>query len=304
MALTPTFPGVFLDEQTGSVSAIDGVATSIVAFVGFTAQGAPNSAVQVRSFSDYQRTFGTLAEGGDLGYAVLSFFENGGADAYVVRVAPDVTGNSARPGTQELIAALSALDNVEFNLLSIPDATRTKLDDPQALDDNIDAVAIFTAALDYCTKRRAFLLVDPPPSALTASDMQVWRTGEFQITGANGALHFPRIEVADPARAGQSRIIPPSGTIAGIYARTDASRGVWKAPAGTEAKLAGVVTLPVHLDDEESGALNRLGVNCIRSFSTRGILNFGARTLAGADSEASEWKYVPVRRLALYIEAS
>jgi phage tail sheath protein FI len=304
MALTPTFPGVFVDEQTCGVSAIEGVATSIATFVGFTGRGMPNSPVRVRSFADYQHTFGTLAEGGDLGYAVLSFFENGGGDAYVVRVVPDRAGDPGRPGTQELIATLAVLDSVEFNLLSIPDATRTKHNDPQAVDDNIDPVAIFTAALTYCRTRRAFLLVDPPPDALTASDMRVWRSGNLQTTDANGALHFPRIQVADAARVGQSRTIPPSGTIAGIYARTDASSGVWKSPAGTEAKLAGVVALPVHLSDEESGTLNRLGVNCIRSFPGPGIVNFGARTLAGADSEASEWKYVPVRRLALYIESS
>jgi phage tail sheath protein FI len=304
MALTPAFPGVFVDEQTGTLPKIDGVATSIGAFVGSAAQGVPDSAVHVSSFADYQHTFGALADGGDLGYAVLSFFENGGSDAYVVRVVPDGAGEPGRPGTQEIIAALAVLDSVEFNLLSVPDATRTKSNPPQALDDNIDPVAIFTAALNYCGKRWALLLVDPPPDALTPRDIQVWRTGTFQTTDANGALHFPRIEVADPACAGRSRTIPPSGTIAGIYARTDASSGVWKAPAGTEATLAGVVGLPVHLGDEESGDLNRLGVNCIRSFPGPGIVNFGARTLAGADAEASEWKYVPVRRLALYIESS
>jgi phage tail sheath protein FI len=305
MALTPTFPGVFIEEQPSGVHTIKGVATSIAAFVGFTGQGVPNSPVRVRSFADYQDTFGTLTEGGDLGYAVLSFFENGGADAYVVRVVPDGAGDqSGPPGTQELIAALGALDIIEFNLLSIPDATRAKPTDPQALDDNLDPVAIFTAALDYCTKRLAFLLVDPPPDLVTANDMQVWRTGKFQTMSADGALHFPRVKVADAARAGQSRTIPPSGTIAGVYARTDASRGVWKAPAGAEARLAGIVGLSVHLVDEGAGVLNRLGVNCIRSFPGSGIVNFGARTLAGADSDASEWKYIPVRRVALYIESS
>ena len=92
--------------------------------------------------------------------------------------------------------------------------------------------------------------------------------------------------------------------MAGIYARTDSARGVWKAPAGTEAGVRGVTGLAVVLRDPENGVLNPLAVNCIRKFPTTGIVVWGSRTLDGADARASEWKYVPVRRTALYIEES
>jgi phage tail sheath protein FI len=92
--------------------------------------------------------------------------------------------------------------------------------------------------------------------------------------------------------------------VAGVIARTDASRGVWKAPAGIDASLAGVADLDVNLTDDENGQLNPLGVNCLRSFPIVGRVVWGARTLRGADLLADEYKYVPVRRLALYIEES
>jgi hypothetical protein len=95
-----------------------------------------------------------------------------------------------------------------------------------------------------------------------------------------------------------------SGTIAGLYARTDATRGVWKAPAGIEAALRNVPDLDYRLTDPENGQLNPLGFNCLRTFDVIGNVCWGARTLVGADQLASEWKYVPVRRIALFIEES
>src|SRR4029077_9424875 len=99
------------------------------------------------------------------------------------------------------------------------------------------------------------------------------------------------------------RNIAASGTMAGVYARTDATRGVWKAPAGTEAVLRGV-NLATVLTDGQNGGLNPLGVNVLRNFPVFGNIAWGARTLDGADQKASEWKYIPVRRTALYIEES
>jgi hypothetical protein len=100
------------------------------------------------------------------------------------------------------------------------------------------------------------------------------------------------------------RSIGASGTIAGLYARTDTQRGVWKAPAGTEAALRNVASLGYLLTDLENGALNPIGVNCLRNFPVYSNICWGARTLEGADVLASEWKYVPVRRLTLYLEES
>jgi phage tail sheath protein FI len=120
----------------------------------------------------------------------------------------------------------------------------------------------------------------------------------------NGAAYFPRLRLGDPLNNFQLRTFAPSGVIAGLYARTDAARGAWKAPAGTEATLSGVQGAVYKLTDNENGVLNPLGLNCIRLFPVYGPVSWGARTLVGADADASEWKYVPVRRFALFLEES
>jgi phage tail sheath protein FI len=97
---------------------------------------------------------------------------------------------------------------------------------------------------------------------------------------------------------------PPAGAIAGVMARTDTERGVWKAPAGLDAGLSGVLELKAKLTDGENGILNPIAVNCLRTFPAAGHVVWGARTLAGDDMLASEWKYVPVRRTALFLEES
>jgi len=106
----------------------------------------------------------------------------------------------------------------------------------------------------------------------------------------------------DPLRENRLEEFAPCGAVAGVFARTDAQRGVWKAPAGQDATLFGVRALAVNLTDAEQGQLNPLGVNCLRSFPVSGNVIWGARTYRGADQLASEWKYIPVRRLALFIE--
>jgi phage tail sheath protein FI len=99
-------------------------------------------------------------------------------------------------------------------------------------------------------------------------------------------------------------VLSCAGAIAGLYARTDATRGVWSAPAGSEASLSGPASLELTLTDLESEAINVRGLNALRLFSGQGVVVWGARTLLGSDRAASEWKYVPVRRTALFIEAS
>jgi phage tail sheath protein FI len=120
----------------------------------------------------------------------------------------------------------------------------------------------------------------------------------------NAAVYFPRIKMQDPLRENRLETFAPCGAVAGIMARTDAQRGVWKAPAGQEASISGARELAVKMTDGENGRLNPLAVNCLRTFPVTGHVVWGARTLEGADQLASEWKYVPVRRLALYIEES
>jgi phage tail sheath protein FI len=109
---------------------------------------------------------------------------------------------------------------------------------------------------------------------------------------------------ADPLRNNAIGTFAPSGAVAGIFARTDSQRGVWKAPAGQEATLAGVPQLALNMTDLENGELNPLGINCLRTFPASGRVVWGSRTLQGDDRLASQWKYIPIRRLALFLEES
>jgi hypothetical protein len=117
-------------------------------------------------------------------------------------------------------------------------------------------------------------------------------------------VYYPRTFTPDPLNQNRPRSLAPSGTIAGLWARTDTQRGVWKAPAGTDARLRNVQSLARLMTDQENGVLNPLGINCLRTFPVYSNICWGARTLDGADAIASDWKYVPVRRTTLFIEES
>jgi uncharacterized protein len=206
------------------------------------------------------------------------------------------------PGSFTGIYALQKVDL--FNLLSIPDATRANPSDPNALDTTVDPNAIYSAAITLCDTMSAFLLIDSPPNVNTVSGAVDWKSSGLSVVDENGAAFFPRLRLPDPLNNYQLRTFAPSGVVAGLYARIDSTRGVWKAPAGTEATLTGVQSLVYKLSDAEQGALNPLGLNCFRTFPVYGTVLWGARTLLGADAQASQWKYVPVRRLALFLEVS
>lgn len=183
-----------------------------------------------------------------------------------------------------------------FNLLCIP---------PYKTGSDV-GTGVLAAAAAYCEKRRAMLIVDPP---------QVWKSiavarnnfgtdTENLPRSRNAALFFPRLRQTNPLRGDQLEEFAPCGLAAGIFARTDTQRGVWKSPAGLDAALVGVSSLSVPMTDEENGLLNPLGINCLRTFPVFGRVVWGARTLRGADDYADEYKYIAVRRTALYIEES
>jgi uncharacterized protein len=161
-------------------------------------------------------------------------------------------------------------------------------------------------ALKFCRDERAMLIIDAPSSWRSAAQAE----HGMDILDNNvarddfAAIYFPRLRMADPLKEKRIEEFAPCGVVAGVMARTDAQRGVWKAPAGQEANLVGVRGLTVDLTDGENGRLNPLGLNCLRNFPVVGNVVWGARTYRGADQLASEWKYIPVRRLALYIEES
>lgn len=208
-------------------------------------------------------------------------------------------------GDQANFSGIYALQKVDlFNLLCIPDATRASKGDPSVLDSNIIPDAIWSASIALCDQRRAFLLIDPPPNVGNVAAAVDWKSSTLGIVDANGAAFFPRLRLPDPLNNYQLRTFAPCGVVAGVYATTDGSRGVWKAPAGTAAVLNGVQSMVYKLNDMENGVLNPLGLNCFRNFPVYGSVLWGARTLVGADAMANQWKYVPVRRTALYIEES
>jgi phage tail sheath protein FI len=197
-------------------------------------------------------------------------------------------------GARAQKTGLFALERTElFNLLCIPPDTR----------DGSTPAPVYQAALQYCVERRAMLIVDPP-AAMGVANASAELNG-LGLTGPsarNAALYFPRLLQSDPLRDGQLDTFVPCGAVAGVIARTDAQRGVWKAPAGLDAAVAGVQGLSIRLTDAENGLLNPRGVNCLRALPAAGTVVWGARTLRGADQLGDEYKYVPVRRLALFIE--
>ena len=448
MPIAPTYPGVYIEEIPSGVRTITGVATSVTAFIGRALRGPVDEATVINSFSDFERIFGGLWAESTMSYAVRDFYQNGGGQAVIVRVAngaataritletasaspdDDLLLDAASPGAWGAnLSALVDYDTKEsddpnsslFNLTILekvgaevraserfinvsldknsprylprvleqgsalvrvpknaaggwdtPENTRpseSPLGGPPAVsppgpdateavisgngdgiditgdefiggagdtfeEDKLGLYALekadifnllcippptrggdtsadeYSAAAANCVKRRAMLLVDPPaawgagPSPAAAAIAGLPGIGVTGTDARNAALYFPRVVMSDPERDRQLDTFVPCGIIAGVMARTDAQRGVWKAPAGMDAALTGVQGLQANLNDQENGQLNPLGINCLRSFPVTGRVVWGARTLRGADRLADEYKYVPVRRLALFLEES
>lgn len=185
-----------------------------------------------------------------------------------------------------------------FNLLLLP----------RDADDNEDRITVWGAASVFAQQRRAFLLVDPPKAWKKVSDVTTGTpvnigTLRQGLVKDHSAIYWPRLTIVDPA-TGLNVNIDPSGPIAGVAARIDANRGVWKAPAGLEADIRGIRGVDQTMSDPENGVINPQAVNAIRVFPN-GIVSWGSRTMDGFDnSPNTDYKYVPVRRLVLFIEES
>ena len=217
-----------------------------------------------------------------------------------VNVAPGTVGiDGSRGSAVDLVGnqlaktGIYALLDVDlFNILLIPE-TFDMIAGQEA------GVIPFATAL--CEQRRAFYIVDAP-SNRTLANFGSWAAAAS--SSRNAATYFPPVRILDPLDGLRPKAMAPSGTLAGVYSRTDAQRGVWKAPAGTEATLNGVLDLTLPVNDIENGQLNPLGVNVLRNFPAYGRVAWGARTMRGADAQADEYKYIPIRRLALFLEES
>lgn len=290
-------PGVYVEEISSGVRSIVGVPTSVTAFVGTARRGRYHLPTTVRNFAEFERLFGGLWLRSYLGFAVRDFFQNGGTEALIVRVgrggqlkASDLIGATHRKKRTGLYALLKG---ELFSLLCIP---------PYNAAQNVDDT-VAQAAAEICAEQRAFLILDGDSRWTSANDAHA-AMQSASLRSANAALYFPRLRYGNPLRANGIESFPACGAIAGVFARTDNQRGVWKAPAGIEATLTGVNDLPVAITDRDQDLLNPLGLNCLRKQPQHSHVIWGARTTMGADSLASEWKYIPVRRLALFLEAS
>ena len=233
------------------------------------------------------------------------------SDAFPARYTVVAAGDQANDGNPLTAASISdpsleapkhgmfaLLDADLFNLLCIPPHKLSSAPDPSNADLE---PALINAAMAFCAAHRAFMIVDPPYGS-TLTDAPTFQSSID--TSNHAALYFPTLLEPNSLHDNQLEEFAPCGAVAGIMSRTDADRGVWKAPAGLEARLTGVTALSVPLTDAECGQLNPLGINCLRAMPAAGRVVWGARTLEGNDRLASEWKYVPVRRTALFLEES
>jgi phage tail sheath protein FI len=433
MPVSPTYPGVYVQEISSGVRTVAGVPTSVAAFVGRARRGPVNQPTTCFNMGEFNRRFGGLWLDGPLSYAVDDFYANGGGQTEIVRlfrpalgdgvatiVADSITLRATSPGSwgNQLVATISypfgddpngvqaiadkyGLVAADLFDLTIDDkgtgahevfrnlvtaaggghridrvlASRSQLvsaldaadvytppgatpapatylastadtgNDGQGLDDltykgdpllktGIHALkkadifnllcippdvrdgtlpaGVNDAAAALCRAERALLIVDPPAAwdaipETAAADAKTAQMASPIVSLDNAdyaALYFPRLIKRDPLRGGQTDIFPPCGAVAGVMARTDVNRGVWKAPAGIAATLANTDGLTVRLTDEENGLLNPIAINCLRTFPNIGRVVWGSRTLKGSDQLSDDYKYVPVRRLALYIEES
>jgi len=207
----------------------------------------------------------------------------------------DTGGDGSVVTSTEILEGLDLLETVDlFTLLCIP---------PLDLATDIDLAEVGATAIDLCNRRNAFFIVDGDSGWMDA-DAAADGVDGWSFAEKNAAVYFPRLKMPDPLKEYRLNEFAPCGVVAGIMARTDAQRGVWKAPAGLEANTRGVKELTVKLTDAQQGTLNQLGINCLRTFPVAGTVVWGARTMRGADALADEWKYVPVRRMANYLRES
>ncbi len=310
----PTYltPGIYIEEISTGAKPIEAVGTSTAAFVGI----APNAdarlqeAFAVNSWSQFTKEF--IVEGSvstALSHAVFGFFQNSGSRCYVVNVGKDgsLVGDGKRRQGIELLEEID-----EIAIVAAPGFTDTASYDAllSHCEKLKDRVAILDAPADVANidQLKTVASVEKPKRGAAAAaesdtgDSSAALKGLRPRTsdGGYGAFYFPNLIVRDPlAPKSEPVIVPPSGHIAGIYARTDATRGVHKAPANETVR--GALDLSYRITPAEQGELNTLGVNCLRFFPTQGIRVWGARTLADS---ASEWRYVNVRRFFNMVEES
>ena len=298
-------PGVYVEDISSGLQPIAAVPTATVAFVGATPHGPLNEPVVVKSHADYREIFDPAPTSSPVSLAAHLFFVNGGRKAVVVRVTSADRRGKSRANSKNVIGDADARtgihalrDGEPLGLLLTPDAAEMS---------GSEVKAIAKEVVKFCEEHRVFYILDLPRQARSKRGriraVADWAKQSGTLRHPNAAVYFPRISISDPSGKPGSVLVSPSGAIAGVYARTDAERGVWKAPAGLEARLHGVEGTEIELTDEEMNLLQQTSINPLRRFQERRIVPWGARTFEPTESN-SEWRYIPVRRLALFIEES
>jgi len=294
-----TTPGVFIEEVPSGARPIGAVSTSVLAIVGVTMAGPVFESTKVTSWQGFIDVFGRTDPGSFTAEAIWGFFHNGGTEAWVVKVPhPSVPEGIPEAATHDpdavlarvLVEGIESLDSSsQVDLLICPDMLMVS-------DDRLRR-SVINAMTRFAEQHLRFTIVDLPALS-DDQDLVDWRLKN--VTSTFAATYTPHTEIVhlDPGVPEPTRFVPPSGVVAGVFARTDERRGVWKAPAGVE--VDGVVGLGEAYTDARQDLLNPNAVNVIREFPQRGIMVWGARTA----SDDSEWRYVPVRRLANMIERS
>ncbi len=296
------YPGVYIPETVSLPPVVRGVDTRVAAIVGRFAEGPVNEPFKVSSEREFEQVFGGISPQYPSAYAVQQFFQNGGAGLWLVRVPEVSTGDSAALMSALLtgnapdggIRAVDGIDDVIAILLA-PDAA--------ALPDE-QGRAVYRSLIAMAQRCLAMVILDTGSEVNSVNAMQQWLVDNVELRSASSCVYFPRLLTPDLDNPGQLLDIPASGAIAGCWARHDTESGVWKAPAGSAARLVGIAALTVAVSTLEQAPLNAQGVNVLRNFPAYGNLLWGARTLADADKTASQWKYLSARRLALFIESS
>jgi phage tail sheath protein FI len=294
-------PEVYIEEIPSGVQSIEAVSTSVLGIVGVTLAGTVSGATKVTSWQGFIDAFGRTDPGSFTAEAVWGFIHNGGSEAWVVKVPhPTVPDGTPEAGSHDADAALARVlvEGIESLDGSTPVDVLICPDMLMVHDDRLRG-SVIEAMARFAERNLRFAIVDLPRIG-DDQELVDWRLKH--ATSSFAAAYAPQTEIVhlDPGVAEPTRFVPPSGSVAGIYARIDERRGVWNAPAGSATEVQGVVGLGETYTDTRQDLLNPHAVNVLREFSGRGILVWGARTL----SSDPEWKYISVRRLANMIERS
>ena len=297
-------PGVYIRETSTGSQLIEGTPTSTAAFVGVTRKGPRNKPKIVKSFADYSEMFGLASPKVPVSIAVLQFFSNGGRKAVIVRTSASRNRKKYCPDPEQLIGDSKSQTGIHALGLSEPTGLLLTPDAAQMPAD--DAKKVAEAVLKFCQDRRIFHILDIPLELSRQKPVQAavkWSAQSEAIKNRNAAVYFPQIMIADPSAKNGTLQVSPSGAVAGLYARFELGRGVWKAPAGLDAKLHTARGVEIELTNQDMTQLEKASINPVRCIADHGIVAWGARTFL-ADANDQDWRYVSMRRLALFIQES